>query len=65
MGYRIRVPLNSPACESYIRDGWTQTHIDGQWATLQMDPLEVYDAADEAARRESINAAEIAPPADH
>lgn len=47
MGYRIRVPLNSPACESYLRDGWTQTHIDGQWATLQMEPLEVHRTGDE------------------
>lgn len=66
MGYRIRVPLNSPACESYIRDGWTQTHIDGQWATLQMDPLEVYRSSDESFRQVgSYDDSEIAPPSDH
>ena len=65
MGYRIRVPLNSPACESYIRDGWTQTHIDGQWATLQMHPLEVYDATEEQFGRQTDGGIEPEQPADH
>ncbi len=64
MGYRIRVPLNSPACESYIRDGWTQTHTEGQWATLQMDPLEVYDVAQDQSRQ-PVDASEVTNPRDH
>lgn len=65
MGYRIRVPLNSPACESYIRDGWTQTHIDGQWATLQMEPLEVYRSAEGPDRQTGDNHEHLVPPTDH
>ena len=63
MGYRIRVPLNSPACESYLRDGWVKTHIDGQWATLQMEPLEVHRSEDEHVQQE-LNP-ELSPPRDH
>lgn len=41
MPYRIQVPLNSPALDSYLRDGWQQARVEGQWAVLQMDELEV------------------------
>ena len=41
MAYRIQVPLNSPAYDSYVRDGWQETSVEGQWATLQMQELEV------------------------
>lgn len=41
MPYRIQVPLNSPALDSYLRDGWRQARTEGQWAVLQMDELEV------------------------
>jgi hypothetical protein len=41
MAYRIEVPLNSPALDSYLRDGWRQARTEGQWAVLQMDELEV------------------------
>jgi hypothetical protein len=41
MPYRIQVPLNSPALDSYLNDGWRQARTEGQWAVLQMDELEV------------------------
>jgi hypothetical protein len=41
MPYRIQVPLNSPALDSYLNDGWRQSSTEGQWAVLQMDELEV------------------------
>jgi hypothetical protein len=41
MPYRIQVPLNSPALDSYLNDGWRQARTEGQWAVLQMEELEV------------------------
>ncbi len=49
MPYRIQVPLNSPALDSYLRDGWHQTHVEGRWAVLQMEELEVSRYPDVAA----------------
>ena len=46
MAYRIQVPLNSPALNSYLNDGWRQSSVEGQWAVLQMDELEVFDHTD-------------------
>jgi hypothetical protein len=46
MPYRIQVPLNSPALDSYLNDGWRQARTEGQWAVLQMDELEVSDYPD-------------------
>jgi hypothetical protein len=46
MPYRIQVPLNSPALDSYLNDGWRQARVEGQWAVLQMDELEVSDYPD-------------------
>ena len=46
MAYRIQVPLNSPALNSYLKDGWRQSRTEGQWAVLQMDELEVFDHTD-------------------
>lgn len=46
MAYKIQVPLNSPALRSYLNDGWRQSRIEGQWAVLQMDELEVFDYTD-------------------
>lgn len=37
MSNSIRVPLNSPAFESYVHEGWRQVHVDGLWATLRYD----------------------------
>jgi len=37
MSYTIRVPLNSPAFQSYVHEGWYQLHVDGLWATLRRD----------------------------
>lgn len=42
MSYRILVPLNSPALDNYLRDGWHQARTEGQWAVLQMDEPEMY-----------------------
>jgi hypothetical protein len=42
MSYRILVPLNSPALDTYLRDGWHQARTEGQWAVLQMDEPEMY-----------------------
>ncbi len=42
MSYRILVPINSPALDTYLRDGWHQARTEGQWAVLQMDEPEMY-----------------------
>ena len=41
MSYRIQVPIHSPAYDSYLGDGWRQVRVDGRWAVLQMEGLEV------------------------
>jgi hypothetical protein len=41
MPYKIHVPLNSPALASYLDDGWQQACVEGPWAILQMEELEV------------------------
>ena len=46
MSYRILVPLNSPALDTYLRDGWHQSRTEGQWAVLQMDEPEMYRHSD-------------------
>lgn len=46
MPYKIQVPLNSPALAIYLNDGWRQARVDGQWAVLQMEELEVSDYPD-------------------
>ncbi len=53
MAYRIQVPLNSPALRSYLNDGWRQSRVEGQWAVLQMDELEVFDHTDRYDERPS------------
>ena len=55
MPYRIQVPLNSPALDSYLRDGWHQIHVEGLWAVLQMEELEVsrYPDVASSSRRDS------------
>ena len=33
----ILVPVNSPAFDSYLHEGWREVYVDGLWATLRRD----------------------------